>query len=231
MHQSHENIGSRIKSNTMDYKNKPENYFNNNRSEMLRYLPEFAKTIIGIGCGDGSFGKLVKEKTGAEYWGIEYMPDEAEKASVVLDKVFRGPCEEYIGKLPDGYFDAVYCNDVLEHLVDPYIVLEMIKPKLKPEGVIISSIPNVRHYKSFFKVLFKKEWNYTASGVMDKTHLRFFTGKSIREMYEDLNYQIIKHEGINISRSIRPIIYNIPFLFTHLDIRYLQFATVARLEN
>ena len=62
----------------------------------------------------------------------------------------------------------------------------------------------------------------------DKTHFRFFTGKSIQRMYEEEGYTVLKHEGINKSRSIRPFLYNIPVLFRHMDIRYPQYATVAK---
>ena len=211
----------------MDYENKPEGYYNNIRYEMLKYLPLDAKTVIDIGCGDGSFAKVIKERTGAEVWGIEYMKDEAQRAEKVLDKVYSGPCEAHLDKLPKHYFDVVYFNDVLEHLVDPYMVLEKIKIHLKPGGIIISSIPNIRYHNALIKLLFNKEWEYKGSGVMDKTHLRFFTGKSILKMYERLGYKVQVHEGINKSKSLKPYLYNIPLLFTHLDIRYPQYATVA----
>jgi len=194
---------------------------------MLEYLPEDVKTVIDIGCGDGSFGSIIKEKTDAEVWGIEYRKEEADKADKVLDNLFSGPCEDLIGELPENYFDVIYFNDILEHLEDPYTVLKKVKPKLKKQGVVISSIPNIRFYKAILSLIFKKEWKYKAHGVMDKTHLRFFTGKSIRRMYEDQGYKILTHEGINGTSSIRPIIFNIPFLFTQMDIRFMQYATVA----
>ena len=211
----------------MDYENKPEGYYNNIRYEMLKYLPLDAKTVIDIGCGDGSFAAVIKERTNAEVWGIEYMTDEALRAEKVIDKVYSGPCEDHLDQLPKHYFDVVYFNDVLEHLVDPYIVLEKIKVHLKPGGIIISSIPNIRYHNALIKLLFNKEWEYKESGVMDKTHLRFFTGKSILKMYERLDYKVQVHEGINKSKSLKPYLYNIPLLFTHLDICYPQYATVA----
>uniref|UniRef100_UPI004049A7E5 methyltransferase domain-containing protein n=2 Tax=Flavobacterium TaxID=237 RepID=UPI004049A7E5 len=122
---------------------------------------------------------------------------------------------------------VIYFNDVLEHLIDPYTVLKKIKQKLSLNGVIISSIPNVRYHNTFMNVLIKKDWKYEDYGVMDFTHLRFFTEKSIIRMYEEAGYKIKLSEGINKSRSIKPLLYNIPFLFTQLDIRYPQFATVV----
>jgi len=212
------------------YENKPQGYYDNVREEMLKYLPETAKKILDIGCGNGAFSSLVKEKNNAEVWGIELMEEEAKVAVTVLDKVLVGNCEKHIEGLPEQYFDVIYLNDVLEHLVDPYSVLEILKSKLAPNGVVISSIPNVRFFRTFSKVLFAKDWKYEGHGVMDKTHLRFFTGKSIRRMYEELGYTISTHEGINVTKSIKPILFNILFLFTQMDVRYVQYATVASVK-
>lgn len=212
------------------YENKPAGYYDNVRHEMLKYLPPSAKKIIDVGCGNGAFAAIVKEKNQAEVWGIELMQEEAKIAETVLDKVFTGPCEQFISDLPDGFFDVIYFNDVLEHLADPYTVLDILKAKLAKGGVIISSIPNVRFYRTFSKVVFGKDWKYDEYGIMDKTHLRFFTGKSIRRMYEDLGYKIVTHEPINVTKSLKPILYNIPLLFTQMDIRNLQYATVATLQ-
>lgn len=213
------------------YENKPKGYYDNVREEMLKYLPETAKKILDVGCGNGAFASIVKKKNNAEVWGIELMEDEAKVAATVLDKVFVGVCEKYIDDLPENYFDAIYFNDVLEHLADPYSVLDTLKSKLTPEGVIISSLPNVRFYRTFSKVVFSKDWKYDEFGIMDKTHLRFFTGKSIRRMYEELGYKILTHEGINITKSIKPILFNILVLFTQMDIRIHQYATVVKLSE
>lgn len=212
------------------YKNKPVGYYDNVRHEMLKYLPNNAKKIIDVGCGNGAFASVVKEKNTAEVWGIELMEEEARVAETVLHKVFIGPCEEFIQDLPESYFDVIYFNDVLEHLSDPYTVLELLKSKLAKDGVIISSIPNIRFYRTFSKVVFGKDWKYEEFGIMDKTHLRFFTNKSIKRMYEDLGYEILTHEPINITKSLKPILFNIPLLFTQMDIRNLQYATVAKVK-
>lgn len=225
------NIFTQFKNTLMDYESKPDGYYDNIRHEMIGYLPTGVKKIIDIGCGNGAFAEVLKEKTGAEVWGIEYMDREAKIAETKLDKVFSGMCEDYIDELPDGYFDAIYFNDVLEHLVDPYMVLDKIKYKLAPDGVVISSIPNVRYHNTFIKVLIGKDWKYEDFGVMDRTHLRFFTKKSIERMYQEAGYTTIVNEGINKSRSIKPYLYNIPLLFTQMDIRYPQYGTVAKFKN
>lgn len=212
----------------MDYQNKEEGYYENLRPEMLSLLPQNSKTILDIGCADGTFSQSVKEKNNAEVWGIEFMPNEAKKAATKIDKVIEGTVEDSISKLPTNYFDVIYFNDVLEHLVDPNKVLLDIKKTLTKNGVIISSIPNIRYHKPLMKLIFKKDWKYEDHGVLDITHLRFFTESSIKHMYEDADYQVIHHKGINKSKSLKPWIYNILFLFTALDMRYLQYATIAK---
>ncbi|MBX9704726.1 MAG: class I SAM-dependent methyltransferase [Gammaproteobacteria bacterium] len=197
---------------------------------MLHYLPEKAKKILDVGCGNGAFASLVKQKNIAEVWGIELMEEEAIIAKTVLDNVLIGSCEIHLNELPEKYFDAIYFNDVLEHLADPYSVLEILKSKLAPNGVIISSIPNVRFYRSFAKVVFAKDWKYEEYGIMDKTHLRFFTGKSIKRMYEDLGYKVLVHEGLNKTKSLKPFLFNALVLFTQMDIINHQYATVACLK-
>ena len=215
----------------MDYDNKPDGYYNNARIEMLDFLPKTAVKVLDVGCGNGIFANLIKERNNAEVWGIELMEQEAIKAKSILHKTFIGPCEDYIENLPENYFDAIYFNDVLEHLVDPYSILERVKSKLSSHGVVISSIPNIRYHNVFIKLLVKKEFEYQSFGVLDKTHLRFFTKKSIYNMFTNLGYDVVEHIGINGSKSIKPILYNIPMFFTAMDIKYPQYATVARLKK
>jgi len=212
----------------MDYENKEVGYYNNTREEMLAFLPQNAKMILDVGCADGSFSRIIKDRNKAEVWGIEYMPEEAKKASTKIDHVLSGTCEDNIDKLPNDYFDVIYFNDILEHLVDPYKVLERVKNKLSKDGIVISSIPNMRYHSALKNLILKKDWKYGNHGVMDKTHLRFFTKKSIYNMYVEAGYDVIEHKGINVTKSLKPWLYNIPLLFTALDMRYLQFATVAK---
>lgn len=217
--------------NIMDYQNKSGKYYSKVRQEMKKYLPSNAGKIIDVGCGNGSFAKTIKQDTGAEVWGIEYTKEGAQEADKVLDKVYSGSCEENLKNLPDHYFDVAFFNDVLEHMPDPAKVLKAFKSKMAPDGILISSIPNIRYHNALIPILLKKDFKYKSSGVMDYTHLRFFTSKSIQRMFREQGYTIITHEGINKSRSIKPLLYNIPFLFTQMDIFYPQFATVAKVNS
>lgn len=215
---------------SFDITAKPKIYFNVVRKEMLPFVPKEAKIILEIGCGDGNFGNLLLENGAKEVWGIEYEKEQGQIAEKVMTKVFVGDVAEQLLNLPDQYFDAIVCNDVLEHLVDPYTVINKLRPKLKKNGVMISSIPNIRYFRNLFDYFFNKNWDYTDSGIMDKTHFRFFTYKSIRKMFESNGYEVVKMEGINPTKSIRPLIWNIFLLGSFWDIRFLQFATIAKVK-
>jgi 2-polyprenyl-3-methyl-5-hydroxy-6-metoxy-1,4-benzoquinol methylase len=212
----------------MDYHNKIGKYYTNNREEMLSFFPENAKKVLDVGCGQGHFAEHIKNNYQTETWGIEYMPGHAKEADKILDKVFSGSCEDNIDELPNDYFDVIYFNDVLEHMLDPYTVLKQMKTKLSKDGIIISSIPNIRYHTTLRMILFKKDWEYQLSGVMDHTHFRFFTKKSIKRMYEKLGFKILEHKGINKTKSLKPYLMNLLFLFTASDIFYVQFATVVK---
>lgn len=214
----------------MDYTNKKEGYYINERAEMLAFFPDEAKTVLDVGCGQGSFAKQIKDRYKTETWGIEYMTSQAKQAGKVLDKVFCGPCEDFLDDIPNDYFDVIYFNDVLEHLVDPYQVLKKIKAKLTSNGIIISSIPNIRYHSSMRMFLLDKEWKYQDSGIMDHTHMRFFTEKSIKRMYQDLGYKVLEHKGINKTRSLKPYLMNLFLFFTAQDIFYAQYASVVSVE-
>jgi 2-polyprenyl-3-methyl-5-hydroxy-6-metoxy-1,4-benzoquinol methylase len=206
---------------------KPELYYEEIREEMLQYVPQHAKYILEIGCGQGKFGSALKKRNQAEVWGIELDQASADVAKQKLDRILVGDIFKLIDELPDNYFDTIVCNDVLEHLLDPYSVLERLKSKLKVNGLVVSSIPNIRYFRALIEIVWKQQWQYTDKGTFDRTHLRFFTKKSIADMYMKAGYKILKMEGIGKTKSIRPFLLNILFLGKLSDTKYLQFATVA----
>ncbi|MDP2088031.1 MAG: class I SAM-dependent methyltransferase [Flavobacteriaceae bacterium] len=206
-------------------------YYANCRPEMLFLIPSSAKKTLEIGCAQGNFSAQLVKK-GIETWGIEPNLVSAEIASKKLYKVLEGTLDEMINQLPDNYFDAIIMNDVLEHLLFPWEDMKQLKAKLVSEGVLISSIPNVRYAKNLFHLLFMKNWEYKESGILDSTHFRFFTKKSIISLHKKSGYSIQKIKGINITKSVLffpfALLVNIVLLFTQLDIFYMQYATVAK---
>lgn len=212
----------------MNYQNKSENYYKNKRPEMQDLFPLQAKILLEVGCGEGELAFQLKEKYNIESWGVELMEQKAQEASSKLDNVIIGRIEDCLDKLPDNYFDVIYLNDVLEHLFDPKEVLINLRSKLSKDGVVISSIPNMRYYKILKQLIINKNWEYQEEGIMDFTHLKFYTSKSIKNLFLNAGYTISTHKGIRRTKSLRPYIYNIFLFFTAWDIFYLQFATVAR---
>lgn len=212
----------------MELENKPLGYFEHKRPEMRALIDIPVSTVLDLGCGYGGYLNLLKENfPDLETWGLEIDEVAGATARSFGHKIFVGNAEELIDQIPDNYFDLISCNDVLEHFLNPYIILEKLHKKLKPGGRIISSIPNIRHFKAMSMYLFKGEWKYEQAGVMDKTHFRFFTKKSIARMYEDAGFKVLKNIGINRGKSIKPDLINILAFGTMYDIRFPQIATVA----
>ncbi len=211
-----------------DLSTKPDVYFAQTRPEMVPFVPISAKRVLDIGCGEGGFGRALKEQRNAEVWGIELVASAAEIARERLDRVLTGEVLSLIQELPDGHFDCITCNDVLEHLVDPFQVLVQIKRLLAPGGSVVCSIPNIRYFRYFFNFVVKGEWRYEEAGIMDKTHLRFFTKKSIREMFESLGYRVLCLKGITPTSSWRVALFSFCTFGHFEDTKYLQFACVAQ---
>lgn len=208
-------------------------YVNLERHEMLGYVPKEASLVLDVGCAVGCFGELVKSKNSSEVWGIELNEYAASIAAQKLDKVICGAFDETLA-LPQGKFDCIVFNDVLEHFVDPYSALLYSKTLLRDGGKIVASIPNVRYFDHVWKFLVDGDWEYTQNGILDRTHLRFFTHKSIVRTFNDLGYEIESIEGINPLERQHPHrsrtfkIINSILLNQIEDMRYIQFAVVAR---
>lgn len=203
------------------------NYYSQNRPEIAAFVPLNIKTILDVGCGQGAFLKVVKEQTGAETWGIEVVTEIANIAKDRADNVLTGKIEDVLSTIPDAYFDCITFNDVIEHLLVPSEVLKMIKPKLSINGILIASIPNVRYFYNLYEFIIKKDWEYKDDGILDSTHFRFFTRKSMNRIFEQAGYQILKQKGINPITSKKFILFNILTLGYFNDSKYLQFVCVA----
>jgi 2-polyprenyl-3-methyl-5-hydroxy-6-metoxy-1,4-benzoquinol methylase len=206
---------------------KPEGYYEGNRTDMLKYLPPGIRRSLDFGCGFGRFSHLVKTTFGAETWGVEIDPTAAREAAQRLDTVIQADALASVGQIPDHHFDCVILFDILEHLADPYSLLLTIKPKLTGTGVVVASIPNIRFYRTFWKYVVHGDWEYQDEGILDKTHLRFFTRKSIISTFERLGYRILTLEGMHPTTSRTYRWLNAILLNALADVRYKHFAVVA----
>ncbi len=216
----------------MDYADKDTEYYTAQRDDIIQILPKKVDTLLDVGCGQGNFAVAAKEVFDCETWGVEYNPKEAKVASSRLDKVFVGKIEDNMKKIPKNMFDVISFNDVLEHLVDPYELLSKLKVKLSPDGVIVASIPNVRYIRNLAHVLFQKDWEYREEGgILDTTHLRFFTKKSIVRMFEETGYEVEEIKGISQINKAKATIISLASFGGMTDTTYLQFAVRARVKK
>lgn len=206
------------------------NYYGLNRPEVASFVPLSIRSILDIGCAQGGFLKLIKERTGAETWGVEVVPEIADIARTNADNILIGKIENILDSLPDDYFDCITFNDVLEHLLEPQMVLEMVKPKLSKNGIIIASIPNVRYFYNLRDLLIYKEWEYKESGILDTTHFRFFTKKSIERMFKSANLYLLSQQGINATHTWKFRLFNMLTLGFFNDTKYMQFVCIASIK-
>jgi len=215
-----------------DYDEKEAAYFQTPRREMLAFVPTGVKAVLEIGCGTGAFGALVKRERHCRYVGVELFENAAEQARPRLDEVHVLNVEKESLPFSPASFDCLVCNDVLEHLVDPWAVLTRLVTFLRPGGYIVSSTPNVRFSEVVKDLVFRKRWEYREQGVLDRTHLRFFTEASVREMFEGAGAKVLEIRGINgIRYAWRLQLLNLALLGALDEMRFMQIGCLARLPE
>jgi SAM-dependent methyltransferase len=160
--------------------------------DLLRLIPPNARTIIEIGCSSGALAREYK-KTNSQcrYVGIEVMPQYAQLAQRHCDAVYQsdieGVDEESIRASLPG--DCWIFGDSLEHLRDPWALLTKIRHTIVADGCVVACIPNAQHW-SVQARLNCGGFRYEQSGLLDKTHLRWFTRITIIEMFLGAGFRI-----------------------------------------
>jgi 2-polyprenyl-3-methyl-5-hydroxy-6-metoxy-1,4-benzoquinol methylase len=169
------------------FEKRPE-YFASRREDLLSMIPSACKTILDVGCGSGECWKGFK----AEVSGVELNEDAARIASGHMKQVVSGDIEKTALPFKPNYFDCIVFADVLEHLYDPWGILNRFMPHLASDGHILISIPNIRHYRVLRSLVFKGKFTYEESGILDVDHVRFFTRKEILEMVEEAGLEVVE---------------------------------------
>ena len=170
-------------------------YFLASRPEIAAFLPTRFCRTLEIGCGAGGFTRAYLGDA-QERWGIEPDPAAARGAAPAFTRLLEGTYDAVAAELPDGHFDLVICNDVIEHMPDHDRFLRDIRRKMAPGGAIVGSIPNIRHLTALIKLLALRDFPYSEDGILDRTHLRFFTKKSLERAFRDSGFSIDRLEGI-----------------------------------
>jgi 2-polyprenyl-3-methyl-5-hydroxy-6-metoxy-1,4-benzoquinol methylase len=159
-------------------------YYVAERPEFASFISQFGpfESVIDIGCAGGKLGaELIRNGTARSCDGIEPFADAASIARFALGNVWQGTLETVGNEIPWQKYDLSIMADVLEHLVDPWAVLKELHRSTAPNCRLALSVPNIRHYKIVLPLLFRGEFRYQNSGIMDRTHLHFFTRESLIE--------------------------------------------------
>jgi 2-polyprenyl-3-methyl-5-hydroxy-6-metoxy-1,4-benzoquinol methylase len=210
---------------------KPDYYYQAVRADVLHLISPSGKTILDVGCGGGGTGKALKDQGAIEVDGIEYVPEAADYAAGVLDRVHSGDVAMVPLDYPAGHFDVILFLDVLEHLAYPEVALKRLVPLLASDGEIILSLPNVRYIGTLKQLIIDADWPREVSGVFDGTHLRWFTPKSTRRMLAEFDLEIVKVER-HASRPFTRITERFPALSRYLSDWFVaQFVYVIRRRN
>ncbi len=157
--------------------------------KMIERHPDDKFRVLEIGCGCGNTILEIKNTyKNAEVFGVE-IDDIPAKIASTFATVINTDIEKGSLDYPEQYFDYIIFGDVLEHLRDPWKIVNDFKPLLKNQGSLITSLPNIMHYSIIWNLLSGK-WDYTDSGILDKTHLRFFTLESMIDMLTKAGYEV-----------------------------------------
>lgn len=170
-------------------------YFTQTRPEMAAFLPPVDGRVLEIGCGAGGFTRSHLSGA-AEKWGIEPFEPVTKSADKIFDRLLIGTFDQVKDQLPRNHFNLVVCNDVIEHMNDHDAFLEEISSYMRPGGYLVGSVPNVRHITALMKLLVGRDWPYKDDGILDRTHLRFFTERSLNRALRTASFDVEKISGV-----------------------------------
>jgi len=211
---------------------------------VLALIPKDARKIIEIGCSWGSIAREYKKiNKNCHYIGCEIVPSFAQRAKLFCDdvQILDLDAVEPQFFVENSDRDTWIFADVLEHLRDPWQLIGNIRRVIPKDGCIIACIPNAQHW-SVIARLVTGNFRYTDQGLMDRTHIRWFTRKTIIEMFQqngfDINDGICRYsyspdkqmERIGLQERICQItsLYDIDFKETINDIQPFQYVLRAR---
>ncbi len=176
-------------------------YFEGQRSDVADLIPGICDRVLDVGCGYGGLGRNLRARGVAQVFGVEINPDAGSQLAGVYADYWIGDVEQV--NLPDSIedFDCIVFADVLEHLRDPWGTLTRYLQRLKPGGYVVVSIPNVRNIALIYNLVVRGQWRYEESGLLDRTHLRFFTRKEIMALFSvaDLDIDLIRENREQLS--------------------------------
>ena len=153
------------------------------------------KKVLEIGCHSGTLSKYLGNN-GCSVTGVEIESNAANEAKMNCNTLIEGNIEsDAIFNQIKGSYEVILFADVLEHLIDPKRVLEKCRNLLIADGFILVSIPNIAHW-SIRRNLLLGKFQYQEFGLLDKTHLHFYTLDTFRQFIEQIGYKIDHWESV-----------------------------------
>lgn len=165
------------------------------RPDIQNCVPRDARSILDIGCAAGAFGAMLKQRQECQVTGIEMNAVLAETATLRLDRVLVANVEMLPETSFTQEFDCITCGDVLEHLRDPWVVVEKLAAWLRPEGRLIATVPNVGHW-SIVADLLRGRWDIVPFSLLSWEHLRFFTRAGIEQLFRGCGFTLELLQGM-----------------------------------
>lgn len=171
-----------------------DSYYKNTRTDLADALPDArGLRVLELGCGQGYTGAWLKEiGLASRVVGMELFEEAGAQARARLDAVHVGDLDQLAP--PEEQFDLILCADVIEHLRDPWGVMARYREVLAPGGWLVTSTPNMRYWRVLYDLGVKGRFEYADEGIYDRTHLRWFTRRSIVALHEGLNLRV-EHVG------------------------------------
>ena len=203
-------------------------YYSQPRTDVAALVPDNAERVLDVGCGFGALGRELNARKARTMHGIERNPAAASHLQGIYQRYVIDDAEAGLDELRAERYDCIVFADVLEHLVDPWAVLRKARAMLAPGGAVVASIPNIRNIAVLFNLVLRGRWRYEDSGLLDRTHLRFFTRAEIHELYASAGLAI---ERIEVNRDrFRPALRLVAALPTLLipDLSVCQFLVRGR---
>jgi 2-polyprenyl-3-methyl-5-hydroxy-6-metoxy-1,4-benzoquinol methylase len=200
---------------TIDISNK-----NNSHTIAIDFIVDRAQfrklKILDVGCSEGYLGAFLKS-LGHYVTGVELNSNAVEKANILLDFVFSGSIHEFFISYPESKFDCIIFGDVLEHLSDPHEVLVACHNHLELNGFLIASLPNVSH-AAIRAMLLNGRWDYSDLGILDRTHLKFFTKETAAELFKQTNFDVLDTGQVQLPIEVVANLCNLTLDETCVDI-------------
>jgi 2-polyprenyl-3-methyl-5-hydroxy-6-metoxy-1,4-benzoquinol methylase len=199
------------------------------RREISAVFPGPVERVLDVGCSLGDTGLWLKEQKLAAYVaGVDVDEKAIESARRKLDSAVLCNVEEAELPFEKESFDLILCLDVLEHLRDPWVGLRRIREYLKPGGVLVTSIPNVRNFRVTLPLLFLGRFEYQESGLLDRTHLRFFTYRTAVRLVRDAGFTIERVDTTGARRGSLTSLLNLATLGLAKHLFVIQYLIRAR---